>query len=124
MKVGSARQPRAAAVCWVKRPSLGPTATDATRRFRPFAEARCDWQVQSKAAIHRRREIGRTTKRGNPLVERDRSASPSGLAQTVEHMGVVFRAVPRYTTADKHIEGGRCHTDGLFQHLPRFLGAT
>ena len=40
-------------------------------------------------------------------------ALPAGLAQPLEHMGVVFRAHPRHAVADVHVEGAWRDGDGL-----------
>ena len=45
--------------------------------------------------------------------ETARSLAPASLAQPFEHVGVVFWPMPRDTSADKHVEGGRRHSNGL-----------
>src|SRR6266567_943990 len=52
------------------------------------------------------------------------SAPPSGLAQALEQVGVVFRPKPRHALADIHIECGWCERDGLLQPFLRFRRAT
>ena len=49
---------------------------------------------------------------------------PSGAARTFEHMGAGLWPVPRQAPADKHVESGWCHRNGLCQHFLCFLYAT
>jgi hypothetical protein len=44
-------------------------------------------------------------------------ALPSRLAETLEHVGVVFRPHPRHAPADIHLEGGRRGRYGHFQNF-------
>src|SRR5437764_11729314 len=46
---------------------------------------------------------------------------PSGFAQTVEHVGVIFRSHPRRAVADVRLKSGRRDRDGLLQRLLRLL---
>ena len=43
---------------------------------------------------------------------------PSGLAQTFEHVGMVFETMPRHAPPDIHVKGSRRDSDGFFK---RFL---
>jgi hypothetical protein len=47
-----------------------------------------------------------------PLIDsKSNSAFPAGLAQSLEHMGVIFRAVPGHALAHIHVERGRGDRD-------------
>jgi hypothetical protein len=48
---------------------------------------------------------------------------PSGLAQTFEHVGVVFWPDPRHSIADIQVEGRWRYRNGPFQGFPRFWEA-
>jgi Protein of unknown function (DUF1614) len=52
------------------------------------------------------------------------SSLPAGLPQTVQHMGVVLRPMPRHPLRDAHVERGRRNCDSLFQRFFRFCGPT
>jgi RibD C-terminal domain len=52
------------------------------------------------------------------------STLPSGLVQALEHVGVVFRPMPRYAPADKYLERGRRDRNVLLERFLRFRGLT
>src|SRR5260370_2044656 len=52
------------------------------------------------------------------------STLPSGLAQALEHVGVVFRPMPWYAPANKYLERGRRDCNGLLDRFLRFHGLT
>ncbi len=61
-------------------------------------------------------------------MERRRRLRPSstlltGFSQTLDEMSVVFRAKPRNSVADIHVECRRCAGDGLLQGFLRFCSA-
>src|ERR1700730_7892810 len=58
----------------------------------------------------------------NGMGARGSSTRPSGLAQTLDHVGMVFRPVPGHAPADIHIERGRRDCDGFLERSLRFLG--
>ena len=49
--------------------------------------------------------------------DRNCRLAPPGLAQTVEHVGLVFGPHPRYALTDIHVESARGDGDGLFEHF-------
>jgi len=58
---------------------------------------------------------------------RDPSSSclpPPGLAQAFEHVGMVFRPMPRDALMNEHVEYGRRDLDSLLYHLLRLHGST
>src|ERR1700720_3521008 len=48
----------------------------------------------------------------------------SSLAQTFDHVGVVFRSMPGHAPTNKCVERSRRDRDGLFQRFLRFRGPT
>src|SRR5271166_3151785 len=59
--------------------------------------------------------------RGTTGVAEPPSAPPPGLAQAVEHVGIVLGPMPRHTRADKPVECRRRDRDGFLERLLRFL---
>jgi len=49
---------------------------------------------------------------------------PSGLAQTLDYVGVVFRPYPRKALADIGLDMRRCNRDSLLQRLLRLRSPT
>jgi hypothetical protein len=49
---------------------------------------------------------------------------PSGLAQPVEHVSMIFGPHPGYALAHVHLEKGGRNPDGFLQRLLRLLGPT
>ena len=65
------------------------------------------WRRTRPGDLHLR--SGRLTSRPSwpASVCRTASALPSGLAQALDHVGMIFRPMPVYTLADKHVKRGR-----------------
>ena len=55
---------------------------------------------------------------------RAESALPSGLAQSLDQVGMVFWPKPRHTVSDIHVECGRRERDGLIQRFLCFRSPT
>ena len=58
------------------------------------------------------------------LDTRSSSSLPSGLAQALDQVGVIFRPKPRHAIADVHVKGGRRERDRFLQRFLRFCNAT
>src|SRR6266404_7950584 len=62
-----------------------------------------------------------TRRAWNGMGARGSSTRPSGLAQTLDHVGMVFRPHPRHAPSYIHVEGGG---RDFLQRFLRFLGSS
>jgi integrase/recombinase XerD len=87
---------------------------------------RCQLRLASIGVTVRTVNVSATALRFFFKVTRAQAASalPSGLAQSLDQVGVVFWPKPRHAVPDIHVECGRRERDGLSQRFLCFCRAT